>query len=225
MNEPEKPRKGWGCLQWGVVIVVFFIFSSLAVPLYNMLLFTAYQERQAHSGRRIILSLKVFAQDWKGRYPDSFIDQATTANKVFRRLIHEEILADDFIFGGEISPYHADGKIGSAPDYAKAVEPGENHWMMLGGQSLHHPPDHPLIYENALDSAWPPHWKPHSKGTMVRGRTWSAGQVLIGLNDGSVVIAKTRDPADTFQLPAAMQVDQSGKPWDDIKVLDIEEKK
>ena len=225
MNEPEKPKKGWGWLQWGVVIMVLFMIGAFAVPLYNWFLLSAYQGRQARQGREIILCLKVFAQDWKSRYPDSFQDDSTSANKVFRRLIHEEILADDTVFGGQISPYWADGKIGTAPAYDQAVEPGENHWMMLGGQSLHHAPEHPLIYENALDATWPPYWKPQSAGRMVRGRTWNGGRILIGLNDGSVVTAKTRDPQDTFRLPASMQVDRNGRLWTDIEVLDIEEKK
>ncbi len=226
MNEPEKLKRRWGKLQWGVVLSIALLLVFVMVPvIYNVVIDRAYRARQARNGKSIILSLKVFAQDCGSRYPDGFQNRHVTANSVFRTLIHDEIVGDERVFDGLISPYFGDGRIGSSPDFLQAVEPGENHWMMLGEMTTMDESQHPLIFENALDSKWPPRWKPASSNRIMRGRTWRGDQVLVGLNDGSVTAVKTRLIDELVTLPESMLHGLDGKPWTKIRVLDIEERR
>jgi hypothetical protein len=97
--------------------------------------------------------------------------------------------------------------------------------MMLGGLTVHDNSQHPLIYENAVDSSWPPKWVSNSERRPIRGRTWKGGKILIGVNNGSVYIQPTKLVDGKLTLTSTALLDKSGRPWDDIKVLDTEEKK
>ncbi len=224
MNEPEKPRKGWGWTQWLCVLLVIGLTPLLVQVIFNGVMDLAYRGRQAQNGKKIIFAFKIFANDNGSTFPDVRAKR-TTANQVFRDLIAYEIVEDEQLFSGELSPYVADGIIGEAPDFKEAVQPGENHWAVLGGLTTHDQSNHPAIYENALDDTWPPKWKSELANRATRGGVWRGNKILVGLVDGSISIVKTRRVGSALTLPEAMLRDPEGKPWTYIKVLDIEEKK
>lgn len=224
MNEPEKPKKGWGWMSWAVVALVSGLVALLVPVIHNMVVDLAFRNALSTKGREVIRTFKSFASDYGSRYPDR-LGNPTSSNQVFRNLILDEYVASENIFGGVNSPYVEDGIIGEAPDFKEAVLSGENHWVVLGGLGTFIHPSHPLIYENAIDAGWPPKWKPMSANQFIRGRTWRGDKILVGLNDGSISVVKTRLVNETLTLPEPMLLSYDGKPWDDIKILDIEEKK
>lgn len=224
MNEPEKPKKGWGWMQWLCMLLVVCLTPLMASVIHDSVIDLAYRGRQAQSGKDIIFAFKVFANDNGSTFPDVRA-KLTTSNQAFRELIKHEYVETENLFGGYISPYVSDGFIGGAPEFEKAVQPGESHWVVLGGLTTHTQNAHPVIYENAIDSTWPPKWKPDSANHFTRGRVWKGNKVLVGLVDGSISIVKTRQVGDTQTLPESMLLGFDGKPWDDIKVLDVEEKR
>jgi hypothetical protein len=140
--------------------------------------------------RQIILSIRLYAADHDGAYPDAGLPLATDSNTVFRQLIITGELEDEKIFGCGASRFVPDGDIGNAPDFSRAVQPGENHWAMTKGLNDNSPGEMPLVYENPTDAAWPPAWNADAAGRSVKGRTWSGGKVIIGTNDTSVELMK-----------------------------------
>jgi hypothetical protein len=222
MNEPERPKKGWGRTHWSTVVFVLVLAALMWKPLFNEVLNAAYQQRQARNGQSILLALRVFANDNSSRYPDSFGSYHGSANRAFRGLISQEVVTDERIFGGVISPFYGDGDLGHAPNFEKAVSPGENHWMMLGSLSSHSHPTQPLIFENAIKAAWPPKWVAGSERRPIRGRTWHRGIVLVGLNDGSIVPVKTTRSGEVQSQPESMTQNPASHFWDKIDVLDVE---
>jgi hypothetical protein len=211
-------------MQWLCVLLVVCLTPFLVSVIFNQVIDLAYRGRQAQSGKKIILAFQIYANDNGSTFPDVRA-KLTTANQVFRDLIGYDIVDNEQLFSGEVSPYQADGFIGDAPDFKAAVQPGENHWVVLGGLTTSSYPRHPAIYENALDSTWPPRWKPDSALRPIRGRVWQGNKIIVGFVDGSISIVKTRQVGETLTLPESMLLGFDGKPWDDIKVLDIEEKK
>jgi hypothetical protein len=222
MNEPERSKKGWRRLQWGVIVFLALVGALMWQPLCNEVLNTTYQQRQARKGQSILFALRVFANDNSSRYPDSFGAYHGSANKAFRGLLSQGVVEDERIFGGEISPFYGDRDHGQAPNFEKAVGPGENHWMMLGALSSHSHPTQPLIFENALKATWPPKWVVGSERRPIRGRTWHRGVILVGLNDGSLVPVKTTRSGDELSLPESMTRNPASQFWDKIEVLDVE---
>jgi hypothetical protein len=95
----------------------------------------AKKSRTSDFAREITISVRIWANDNLEKYPDSKLGEKATANMAFRELFKSDILHDECIFGGERSRFIPDRVIGSAPDYAKALEPGENHWMLVAGLS------------------------------------------------------------------------------------------
>ncbi len=152
------------------------------------------------NARQISLMLKNYAGDHNGRYPDG-----KTSNEVFRELFKTGLLDDERAFTAACSPYEGDNNIGEDPDYAKALEPGENHWSMTKGVTADSPGDVPLLFENPAFATWPPQWnvdavhRPYSSlyslltfshhdppPPKIPGRAWSEDKIVVGRNDGSV---------------------------------------
>lgn len=203
-----------------VVGVTGLILLGMSVFAYrNVVAHKAPQMKATSNARQIILAMKAHAADSGGAYPTG-----RTANEAFRKLLQTEILMDERLFGCPFSPFVPDNKIGQAPDFSKAVGPGENHWMLVDGLSDSSLGDAILVFENALDTSWPPVWDGSGFDKVrKRGQAWKGGRVIIGLNDNSVSIARLQGKdKQRFTLdPDAWKAQLNAAP--PPVVLDIEE--
>ena len=225
MNEPEKPKKGWGWLQWGFIIVMSLIGISLIVPTFHGTAVMARQSAAAYNCHQIMMALKVWAAENNGNFPDSKLPPPVNSNQVLRRLIQNELLQDERIFGAPYSPFVPDGMIGNSPDYTKACEPGENHWMLVAGLSADTKGIYRVIFENALEPIWPPRWRFDSRLKPLRGRTWREGTIILGRADSSVDIEKLVKREGGLVLPDNYLKALEKESAPPITILDIEEKK
>ena len=228
MNEPPKQR--WGCLQWGIVVAVGLLLVSLFVPMFTSVAKAGVQMQGVSNCKQIILSLKQFCKDNGSAYPDGRFHDLNSSNQIFRKLYQEGVLQDERIFGCANSIFVPDGKIGTEPEYEKALVPGECHWMLMKHQTDASPGDVPIVTENALNSSWPPKWDVSGPASTKRGRAWNGRSIIVGHNDGSVAVEKLQKNGTTRWHS---QSNQSGKSWidsltpDEIAKLsywDIEEK-
>jgi hypothetical protein len=145
--------------------------------------------------RQIILSIRLYAADEGGVYPDVRVPGAKDSNTVFKQLIAAGSLEDEKIFGAPpCSIFVPDGMIGSAPDFAQAIEPNENHWAMTKGLNDSSPPGIPLVFENPVDATWPPTWDVDDVDVPGKGKVRVGGRVVIGTNDTSVELMKLLSP-------------------------------
>ncbi len=189
MNEPGQPKASWVWLQWGVVILVIMILSSLILPTWNMIADMSAQTSAASNCRQIVMALRIWANDNKGVFPDAGTPAPTSSNQAFRRLIQDGLIQDEGIFGNVASPFLPDNKLGNAPDYPRALEPGENHWAMMVGLKIDNDGTLPLILESTARSQWPPQWF-EDKNPPVRGRTWQTKKYIVGCLDNSVHVGE-----------------------------------
>lgn len=171
-------------------------------------------------GREVLSALKIWALDHNDNYTDSDLGEKATANMAFRELFKAELLFDERPFGAPRSPFIPDGDVGSAPDCHKALQPGENHWMLVACLSTKSPGRTPLFFENALDTSWPPKWRPGFFMPHVRGRSWRGGKIQVYLNDNSSFLVPLKKQGDYLTLPDDVL---EGLP--SLKVLDIEERR
>ena len=186
----KRMKQGFTLIELLVVITIIAILASLAVPTYNVIQDKANQMKGTNNCRQIILSMKTYSGDNSGAYPDSDPSEPQTANDAFRMLIKGGVLEDERIFGCPASPYQPNGNVGEAPEYAEALEAGENHWAMTKGQTDSSSGIMPLVYENPANMGWPPNWNANVAGQLKEGRTWRGGKVIIGLNDNSVSVVQ-----------------------------------
>ena len=165
----------------------FYLVFLLSVTIFARTSAPGNMTKGINNCKQIITTLKIYAADQTGTYPDADLPNAKTANEVFRRLFKDGITDNEQIFGCPQSELgKPDGNIGTAPDYTEAVKPGENHWAMTKELTDSDAGSIPLIYENPSEATWPPKWNPSLMGTEKSGRTWSRGFVIVGTNDGSV---------------------------------------
>jgi hypothetical protein len=167
------------------------ILASLAVPTYNRITSQANQMKAAANCRQIQGLLLSYAADNNGLYPDSVTNPVTgqvpgTSNEAFRALFQEGLTQEEKIFGAPASRYNPDNNIGTAPVFAQALTPGENHWAMTQGLQNSSSSQTPLVFEAPAEASWPPKWDADAGGRPMRGRAWPGGKIVIGRNDGSV---------------------------------------
>ncbi len=131
--------------------------------------------------RQILISMKSYAGDHDGRYPDG-----NTANETFRELFKAGLLEDERAFTAASSPFEPDNNIGEDPNFDEALVAGENHWAMTRGVKDSDSGNTPLVFENPVRAEWPPRWNMNAAGQKKEGRAWKSGRIVIGRNDGSV---------------------------------------
>jgi hypothetical protein len=161
--------------------------------------------------RSIIVSLKTNALERDGSYTDR---DSITANQAFRKLFVREGLRnadgfreDEHIFGSLNSPFIPDGDIGTAPDYAQALMPGECHWCISKGLFDNRDGNAPQIFENPNGHTWPPVWNCDVANQPVPGRAQGGCYIIIGRNDGSINLERLASAKGTH---VSLQTDASG---------------
>lgn len=224
-----KNQRGFTLIELLVVITIIAILAGLAFPAFAKISEKGKITQAINNCKQIIISLRLYSGDNGGLYPDA--DKSTgaqpeNANDAFRMLFVQGILETEKIFGAGASPYLPDGDIGTSPEYAQAVEAGENHWMMTKGINDSASGGIPLVFENALNTDPDPSWNADAAGRSVRGRTWSGGKVIVGMNDTSVEVQQCSSAkGDSVTLK---NVGSGGKnPFtlqDNLELLDITEK-
>jgi prepilin-type N-terminal cleavage/methylation domain-containing protein len=180
-------RQGFTLIELLVVITIIALIAGMAMPAMQGVQDRANIMSGSSNCRQIIAALKLYASDENGLYPDSNKEmRPETANDAFRLLIRKEILNDEKIFTCKNSKFKGDNNVGEAPEYAEALEAGENHWAMSKDCSDSSPGNYPVVFENPASAAWPPTWNCDVAGQPKQGRAWKGGKIIVGTNDGSV---------------------------------------
>jgi type II secretory pathway pseudopilin PulG len=172
----------------GTMITGVAILAGLAIPAFNQVQEKARMMQAASNARQIIITMKSYAADHGGLYPDADKnDTPQTSNAAFRFLFKAGLIEDERPFTAPNSPYQGDNNIGTPPNFAQALERGENAWCLTKGLSDSASGNAPLIFEAPTEPAsWPPMWNADAAGQKVPGRAWKSGKIIIGRNDGSV---------------------------------------
>lgn len=181
-------QQGFTLIELLVVITIIAILAGMALPAFTKIQERGYITKGINNAKQVATFLKIYAADNNGSYPDTVVTTANTANKAFRELFIASIADSETVFGCPSSEYgKPDGNIGTATDsYAAALVTKENHWEMAGGisDSLG---NCPLVWEVSTSESWDPTWDSSLVGKPTKGRTWSGGKVIVGMNDGSVL--------------------------------------
>jgi hypothetical protein len=218
-------KRGWGWLQFTAVVFAVVALVGALIPAFNQVSAKAPQSMAIGNCKQIATALKIYAGDHGGKYPDSAEPSPTTSNQAFRILFREDVLQDERLFNCPMSKFQTDGKIGTAPDFSEAVEPGENHWAMTKGVTDQSPGSMPLVFENPKIPSWPPVWDTDHEGKPVKGRVWRGGKIMVGFNDTSVMSVKI-DPETGRPVTSSTEdrrKDVFTEAATSMGVLDIEE--
>lgn len=232
--EAQPPRIKRRRLRWGLILCLLIGFGWV-LPSY---LTFAYRVEQMNAlSQASELFRRLFNDGHERRaYPDQDPHPKAgklTANVALRALFKEDSTVREELFGGLYSRFKPDGKIGSPPDYAEALKPGENHWMMVAGLDPQSPSHFPLLLENAVDATWPPRWLPprgvFSYGLSQwfpglvpsRGRCWPSGRILI-VCCGGIEEIKLVEKDGYMHLPDSFLSPEGKVPLPSFKLLDVE---
>ena len=152
---------------------------------------------------------------------DGGIPDGETANEVFRSLIVEGHIDSESVFGCRRSDFVPDGKFGNPPSYERALEPGENHWMMVvWPEGTERKRSKPFIIEAADMSMGAPLWHPWEKESTAPGRTWTSNRLIVVMGDGSVSTYKIEGEESTSKIRIGRTVFDFADPL--IRLLPVE---
>ena len=179
------PPKSWDRPPLILVFVIWVMACMFGVPFYLKIRETTNAMDACSHCRHILVSLKSYASEHEGRYPDG-----ATSNDAFRELFKGGYASQESLFTAANSPYIGDDQIGDLPERAKALMPGENHWSMTKGLKDDSSGNAPLIFENPAVASWPPLWDAQAIGVPKPGRIWKNHTIVIARNDGSVAPEK-----------------------------------
>lgn len=138
----------------------------------------------AGQGTAIAKALRLYAEDHDGRFPVGR-DGATHA---FRELIAGGYLTDENLFYVAGSAWHdeaprkrPDNDIGTKPDFAPALERGENHWAYVSGLTADAESKLPLMADGFVEGALGQYTDDPSK----KGGCWKGTKAILVFVDGS----------------------------------------
>lgn len=225
MYEHLYRKRGWTWLQIVVAVFAVAIVISALVPTYNSVSAKSIHAVTVGNCKQLIVALRIYAEENNGKYVDAHASEPSTSNAAFHGLFTARILDDERIFGAKASPFVPDNIIGDAPDFPKALEPGENHWAMTKGVKDSSNPLTPLVFENPASPGWPPSWNAEAAGKQVKGRAWRGGKIVVGFSDSNVRAIQLEPAKGASALPAR---EADGKnvftrAGDRMEMLDIEE--
>lgn len=218
MTGTPASRKPAGIRQCGITrlevlvgIMVLLLLALIVFPSGARISIRGNITKTVSNARQICTALKIYAAEHDGRYPDYMMPEANTSNDVFRELFRAGAIDNEMIFGAPSSASHPDGKLGDAPLFPNALEPGENHWAFTAGLSQEDAGAIPLIWETPMDSSWPPKWNRSKADRSEKGRSWPRsenparpGGVVLGFSDGRALLypleESTRTPASLKEL-------------------------
>jgi hypothetical protein len=63
----------------------------------------------------------------------------------------------------------------------------------------------PLVFENPVETSWPPKWNADAAGRPVAGRAWGGGKIIVGRNDGSVEVIKLESSSGAAVGPRLLE--------------------
>lgn len=180
-------QQGFTLIELLVVITIIAILAGMALPAFTKIQERGYITKGISNAKQVVTYLKIYSSDNNGSYPDTVVATADTANKAFREMFKTGLADSETVFGCPNSEYgKPDGNIGTAGTNTEAVATLENHWEMAGGIS-DSIGNCPLIWETSISEAWDPTWDSSLVGKPTKGRTWSGGKVIVGMNDASVL--------------------------------------
>ena len=130
MKTTKRKQGGFTLIELLVVITIIATLAGLSVPVFARVQENGNITKGINNVRQIFFGFGLYANDNDGRYP-----RGDTANAAFRKLVQDQLIEKEDVFGCPGSPYVPDNNLGEAPDYAEAVEANENHWMMVNGLS------------------------------------------------------------------------------------------
>lgn len=178
---PAKKGCRPSCLEMCVIVMIVVLGLGLLIPSGSRISPLARMMQASSNCRQILITLKSYAGDHNGLYPEG-----RTANEAFRELFKAGLLEDERAFTAATSPFEPDNNIGDEPNFDEALKAGENHWAMTGGVKDSDNGNMPLVFENPVRAEWPPRWNANAAGQKKEGRAWKSGRIVIGRNDGSV---------------------------------------
>jgi hypothetical protein len=188
----------WG-RRIGYSVVIFIPALSLLMPVRSHVSEKGIQTKAINNCRQILTTLKIYASENSGAYPDSETLKTMSSNEAYRLLFQSGILNSESIFGCPSSnDGNPDGIIGTSPDFREASKPGENHWALTKGLSDSVDGSLPVVFEAPAIATWPPRWLFRRTESKDFGRTWPKGKIVIGTNDSSVALLPTEAKAGGF---------------------------
>jgi prepilin-type N-terminal cleavage/methylation domain-containing protein len=209
-----KTSSAFTLIELLVVIAIIAILASIALPAFSAVQERAKQTKDLSNGKQVALSLKQFALDNNGEFPNKIYGSAgpdyvtatvfsggETSNDAFRWLLPVYVNSEDIFVvpGSKWSPSAdnlLDATYGTVADSLKA---GENGYAYIAGLNDTSNPQMPLLADG-FAAGGPPNYVTDKT---IKGGVWGGQRACIIFVDGSGRVMKVDDTVNyTVNRPA-----------------------
>ncbi|MGI8601580.1 MAG: type II secretion system protein [Verrucomicrobiales bacterium] len=166
-----------------VVISIIAVLASVAIPAFTGAQLNAQMTAAGNQAHGLHLGLMNYAGDNDGSFPST----ENTANEAYKKLIPDYI-ANEKPFYVPGSAWHdgaknkkPDDDVGTRPDYAQALERGENHWAYINGLNNTSNANLPIIADGFTDTVGQ-----YAEVQNKKGGRWKGTKAIIVYVDGGV---------------------------------------
>jgi prepilin-type N-terminal cleavage/methylation domain-containing protein len=206
----KKTSSAFTLIELLVVIAIIAILASIALPAFSSVQERAKQTKDLSNGKQIALSLKQFALDNNGEFPNkvygtgvttpsdyassvTFLAAGSNSNEAFRWLIPQYVNSEDiFIVGGSAwNPAGADNNLDAVygvPTVPGTLAGGECGYAYVAALNDTSNPQYPLLADGF--SATIPNYV--ADKTAIGG-VWGGTRAVIIFVDGSGRVMKVDD--------------------------------
>jgi prepilin-type N-terminal cleavage/methylation domain-containing protein len=183
MKVKLRHNRGFTLVELLVVISIIAVLASVAIPAFTGVQMRANMTAAGNSAHGIFLGLMTYAGDNEGGFPVA----ENSSNDGYRKLIPDYI-ANEKPFYVPGSAWHKSAKngkpdddIGTKPDYAQALERGENHWAYISGLTNTSDANLPIIADGFSETKGM-----YSDVQSKKGGVWKGKKAIIVYVDGTV---------------------------------------
>jgi prepilin-type N-terminal cleavage/methylation domain-containing protein len=187
MKIKKQTNKGFTLVELLVVISIIALLASVALPVMSSARQNAAVTTSTLQAGGIYKALMLYANDNDGSFPAA----DNSSNEGFR-LLFPDYVQEEKPFYVPGSAWHdgakgkkPDGDIGSKPDYAQALERGENHWAYIGGLNSSSSSQLPIIADGFTESVGQ-----YTDVSNKKGGVWKGTKCIVVYCGGSATTEK-----------------------------------
>jgi len=212
----KKTSSAFTLIELLVVIAIIAILASIALPAFSAVQERAKQTKDLSNGKQVALSLKQFALDNNGEFPNrkygtgaptsdypssTVLAGGDTSNDAFRWLLPVYVNSEDIFVvpGSKWCPSDDNLLDATYGTFLDTLKPGENGYAYIAALNDTSNPQMPLLADGFKSGAVPF----YTTDKTVKGGVWGGQRAVVIFVDGSGRVMKVDDTVNfTVNRPA-----------------------